>query len=246
MARDKHPRVFPDRSAGEGAALSAFERSLRKGQMPDRSEAREALPTLAPRLQRVLRNLPVDPTPIPPAPVPMPKPTPSRQSFSFKPYALIGALCFSFVTCSGVCASTYGAASRLGSFNPQGDHSRPRVAGVEPRSLPQPKEELQELTDGNFDEFIENATLPVVVAFKVPGCDSCDETTYELEAAARKYEGKIHVVSVNVSRSSGIVTKYQIDSEHMVVGFKNGKEKFGTRKSLSDRSIQFVIDDLLE
>lgn len=228
MARDKHPRIFPDRSAGEGAALSAFERSLRK--------TRKALPTLAPRLQRVLRDLPVDPTPIPPAPVPMPKPTPSRQSFSFKPYALIGALCFSFVTCSGVCASTYGAASRLGSVRLQG----------EPRSLPQPKEELQELTDGNFDEFIENATLPVVVAFKVPGCNSCDETTYELEAAARKYEGKIHVVSVNVSRSSGIVTKYQIDSEHMVVGFKNGKEKFGTRKSLSDRSIQFVIDDLLE
>lgn len=246
MVRDKHPRVFPDRSAGEGAALSAFERSLRKGKTPDRSEGREALPTVGPRLQRVLRDSPVVPAPIPPAPVP--RPTPSQQSFSFKPYALIGALCFSFVTCSGVCASTYGAASRLSSFHLQGE-----PPPVEPRPLPQPvvastppREELQELTDGNFDEFIENATLPVVVAFKVPGCRSCDETTYELEAAARKYEGKVHVVSVNVNRSSGIVTKYQIDSEHMVVGFKNGKEKYGTRKELSDRSLRFVIDDLLE
>ncbi len=256
MARGKDPRVFPDRPAGERAALSAFELSLRKGRTPDRSESRENLPTLAPRLQKVLTDLPAAPAPVPSAPLPKPVPL-RRESFSFRPYALIGAFCFSFVTCSGVCASTYAAASKSVSFNLQGEPPpKPRVTIVEPRPLPQPivaiepavepKEELQELTDGNFDEFIENATLPVVVAFKVPGCNSCDETTYKLEAAARKYEGKVHVVSVNVSRSSGIVTKYEINSQHMVVGFKNGKEKYGTRKDLSDRSIQFVIDDLLE
>ncbi len=79
------------------------------------------------------------------------------------------------------------------------------------------------LTSSNFDEFIRNATLPVLVDFWAEWCMPCLMMGPVLEELARDYVGKALFARLNVDKSPEIARRYGIMSIPFFIIFNAGR-----------------------
>jgi len=79
------------------------------------------------------------------------------------------------------------------------------------------------LGEGEFDNEVMKADVPVVVDFWAPWCGPCHMIAPALEELAEDYEGRIKVTKVNVDENPNIAARYQIRSIPTVLFFKNGE-----------------------
>jgi len=79
------------------------------------------------------------------------------------------------------------------------------------------------LTDGNFEEEVLKADIPVLVDFWAEWCGPCKMIAPTLEEIAVAYSGKAKVGKVNVDQNPGLAEKYGIRGIPTLIIFNKGE-----------------------
>ncbi|MEO0004449.1 MAG: thioredoxin [candidate division WOR-3 bacterium] len=108
------------------------------------------------------------------------------------------------------------------------------------------KELVLHLTDANFDNEVNNSTLPVLVDFWAPWCGPCRMLAPVLEQVAQRYAGKIVVGKVNVDENPNVTGRFGILSIPTLIFFKAGKEIERIVGAMPEPALSAKIDELLK
>ena len=91
------------------------------------------------------------------------------------------------------------------------------------KSQKQKTEDVLTLTSSSFDNFLENASLPVLVDFWASWCMPCKVMAPVIEELARDYAGKAAFAKVNVDENPEVASRYAIMSIPHFIIFRNGR-----------------------
>ncbi|OIP42052.1 MAG: thioredoxin [Deltaproteobacteria bacterium CG2_30_63_29] len=80
-----------------------------------------------------------------------------------------------------------------------------------------------EITDGNFQDEVLDAELPVVIDFWAPWCGPCRAIAPLIEQLAERYDGKVKVGKLNVDDNPEVAQKYRITGIPSLIAFKDGE-----------------------
>ena len=80
-----------------------------------------------------------------------------------------------------------------------------------------------ELTDSEFQSFVKNASLPMMVDFYSPTCGPCQSIAQIIVTLSKEYLGKVIVAKLDTSRNPGTAMHYQIRGVPSLYFFKNGE-----------------------
>ncbi len=81
---------------------------------------------------------------------------------------------------------------------------------------------VQTFTDGNFDEMVIKASVPVLVDFWAPWCGPCKRLGPIVDALASEYAGRINIGKLNVDDNPDTAIKFQIRGIPALLLFKDG------------------------
>ena len=82
-----------------------------------------------------------------------------------------------------------------------------------------------EITDGNFDNEVAGANVPVLVDFWAAWCAPCRMLAPTVEAIAKDYDGKAKVGKLNVDENNEVSAKFGIKGIPTLILFKGGVEQ---------------------
>ncbi len=80
-----------------------------------------------------------------------------------------------------------------------------------------------ELTDSEFQSFIQNASLPVMVDFYSPTCGPCQSIAPIIANLAGEYLGRVIIAKLDTSSNPGTAMHFQIRGVPSLYFFKNGE-----------------------
>lgn len=79
-----------------------------------------------------------------------------------------------------------------------------------------------EVNDGDFDQVVLQAKIPVLVEFWAAWCAPCRMVAPVVEELAEEYEGRVSVVKLEVDQNPKMASKYGIMSIPSLIIFKEG------------------------
>ena len=77
--------------------------------------------------------------------------------------------------------------------------------------------------DGNFDQIVLQAEIPVLVDFWAAWCAPCRMVAPLVEELALEYEGRISFAKMDVDQNSKTAAKYKVMAIPNLIIFKNGQ-----------------------
>lgn len=84
-------------------------------------------------------------------------------------------------------------------------------------------ENVQELTENDFDTIIAESELPMLVDFWAEWCPPCKILSPRVANIAKKMKGQLLVGSVDVGESPNMAARFNITGIPTLIFFKDGK-----------------------
>jgi len=84
-------------------------------------------------------------------------------------------------------------------------------------------EQIQELTDTNFDKEVLKSEVPTLVDFWAVWCGPCRQIAPTVEALAEEYKGRLKVGKMDVDHHQIVPQQYGVRSIPTLLIFKGGK-----------------------
>jgi thioredoxin 2 len=97
------------------------------------------------------------------------------------------------------------------------------------------------LNSSNFDHFIANSDLPVVVDFWAPWCGPCQMMAPAFEAAAAQFPLKAQFVKVNTEEAQDLGARFGIRSIPTIMIFKGGVNVHSQAGALDQNSLAQMV-----
>jgi thioredoxin 1 len=96
------------------------------------------------------------------------------------------------------------------------------------------EERMIEISQENFDEFIKNSNLPLIIEFGAPWCAPCKRLEPELERLASLWTDKVVLGHINVDESPDLTIRFMVMGVPTVILVKEGEvlERFTGFKPL--------------
>lgn len=94
--------------------------------------------------------------------------------------------------------------------------------------------DLIHLNDQNFEEFVKNSDVPVLVDFSASWCGPCKMLTPIVESLATELVGKAKICKVDIDDAPLSAQKMGVRGVPTVIAFKSG-EKTGTVVGLTSK-----------
>lgn len=83
-------------------------------------------------------------------------------------------------------------------------------------------ENVQELTESDFDNIVAESELPVLVDFWAEWCPPCKILSPRLENIAKKLKGQLLVGAVDVGENQNLAAKFNVTGIPTLIFFKDG------------------------
>ena len=100
--------------------------------------------------------------------------------------------------------------------------------------------------EGNFEELVLQAKMPVLVDFWATWCGPCRMVAPVVEELAEEYDGRISFGKVDVDQNPKIASQYGIMSIPSLLIFKDGKPVSNIVGFRPKDQLKKSLDDVLE
>lgn len=80
-----------------------------------------------------------------------------------------------------------------------------------------------ELIESTFDQYLRNATAPVMVDFWAPWCKPCSVVSPILEEIAEQHKGEVLLAKVNVEDWPGLASRFTVESIPTLIVFRDSQ-----------------------
>jgi thioredoxin 1 len=101
---------------------------------------------------------------------------------------------------------------------------------------------VQTLTDSNFDETVLKSGAPVLVDFWAEWCGPCKRLAPTIDALAGDYAGKVTIGKLNVDENPNTAVKFNVRGIPALLLFKGGQLVDQVVGLQPKESIKLVID----
>jgi len=104
---------------------------------------------------------------------------------------------------------------------------------------------IKEVTDSNFEQEVNQSSMPVLVDFWAPWCRPCLQLAPVLDELAAAFPDKLLIVKVNVDENRSITAKHDIRGIPALVLFRDGKVLGRTTGLMHKTKIMEFLDEHL-
>lgn len=104
---------------------------------------------------------------------------------------------------------------------------------------------INDVTDQNFEQEVLKSDSPVLVDFWATWCQPCRVLAPTVAQVAQQYEGKAKVVKLDVDNNNEVAQRYGIKGIPTLIVFKGGNEAERVVGATSKENIARMIDRAL-
>lgn len=97
----------------------------------------------------------------------------------------------------------------------------------------------------NFDNYIKESAVPVLVDFYNDGCIPCRRIAPVLSKAEDEYAQNLNFAKVNIGANLDLISKYEVEAAPTLIIFKDGEEINRHRGVLDAEKLKDFIETVL-